>query len=332
VAEAPKLMEKSGQLTFSDDTLLTGSNEISSLIESGDFAQAVLKGDLLLARDPHYPGLEALYRAARYWQVRADESLRKSEGIDRASFLMEQWESFTEYADEKGFIDSTAFIASRKFVFFTAAEHYKTAFHQNQTERFGNLLNLGICFMNLGEYRHAIDAFEYAKSSSKADAKLYSLLAESYYHIGDIPKSLLLFREAFSLDPASIDMSMIKAKPILDLALLAKRIRPQSRDEREWIPIAGQISDTFYVKRQINTQQLEGIKKEVYTLEKNYQSLSPEQRDISPVTPRLIVRYLMLFDYFTFQNYNYENASQIRERLIEIDKGIFMDYFKNIKR
>lgn len=325
-------MEKNGQLTFSDDPFLSGTAEMSSLIEAGDFSHAILKGDLLLSKDPHYPGLEALYRTARFWQVRADEAPRKNEGIDRASFLMEQWESFLNYAEEKGITGSQAFISVRKFVFYTAAEHYKVAFHQNQTEKFGNLMNLGICFITLGEYRHAIDTFEYAKSSSKADAKLLSLLAESYYQSGEESKAMLLFRDAFSLDPSQIDMSLIKAKPVNDLALLARRLRPNCRDEREWIPVAGHISDTFYVKKQINTQVLEGFRKEIFSLEKTYHEQTPEQREISPVTPRLIVRYLILFDYFTFQNYNYENASQIRERLIEIDKGMFMDYFKNVRK
>jgi tetratricopeptide (TPR) repeat protein len=325
-------METTGQLTFSDDPLLTGVNEIYLLIESGDFSAASEKADLLLTANPDYPGLSEAFRTSRFWQIRLEEAHKKPEGIDRATFLMDQWKEFSRYAEEKKLIDSSAFKSVQKFIYYTAAEHYKIAFHLNQTERFGNLVSLGICFLMLGEYLHAVETFEYAKSSTKADAKIISLLAESYFQTGDIPKSLLLFREAFALDPSAIDLSLIHAKPVVDLLDLSKKLKPASSDPREWIPVAGHISDLFYVRRQINNQQLDAIKKEIYNLEKNYQSLTIEQKNISQTTPRLITKYLWLYDYYSFQTYNYDNASQIRDRLIEIDKGIFVDYFKNVKR
>jgi tetratricopeptide (TPR) repeat protein len=325
-------MEKNGQLTFTDDTLLSDVNEAHQFLETGDFVNAAARSDVLLNSHPEYPGLAEIYRVARYWQPRMEEAFLKDEGIDRANFLMDQWNTFMDYAHEKKIGESSAFGSARKYIYNMTAEHYKIAFHLNQAEKFGNLMNLGICFMNLGEYRQAVDTFEYAKSSIKTDARLFSLLAESYFQIGEIPKSLLLFREAFFIEPTLVDMSMVTAKPVLDLIDLVKKYKPAAADPREWVPVIGHIHDIFYVKRQLNTQQLESIRKEVYTLERTYQSLKPENKNVVGTTPRLITKYLWLYDYYSYQNYNFENASQIRDRLLELDRDLFIEYFRTQKR
>jgi tetratricopeptide (TPR) repeat protein len=327
-------MENDGQLTFSDDTIVIASNEALSYMETGDFTRALDRIDPVVSSDPDHPGLSEIYRTARFWITRIEEASKKPQGKDRANFLMDQWTFFTDYTKNKGGSASAAYIAARKFIFFSACEEYKEAFRQNEnpTEKFENLINLGVCFITLGEYRNAIETLEYARSSHRSDARLISLLAESYYHAGDIPKSLLLFREAFSTDPAQVDLSLISAPPIKEIEAAVRRIKPLASEIREWIPVIGYVTEIFYVKRQINTPQFETIKRDVLSLERSFQSLSHDQRDVSNVTPRLLNKYLWLYDYFAFQSQSTEHSSQIRDRLCAIDAGLFTDFFKRIKK
>lgn len=325
-------MDTFGQLTFADDNRIPALNEVYTLIETGDFAAAASLLDPLLTSDPDCQIYVEAFRTARYWQSRVDDISRKGEGIDRANFLMDEWAQFAEYAVQKKIDQAEAFRSVRTFIFHAAADNFIVAFHLNQAEKTGSLVNLGICFMTLGEFTRAVESFELARGSGRHDSKLLSLLAESYFQTGDIPKALLSFREAFANDPASIDLSIIHAKPVTDLIEMIKRSKPNIRDIREWIGIFGHITDVFYVKRHINTQQLESIKKEIYNLERSLSTLSGDQRDASSITPRLITKYLWLYDYYIFQNYNFENASQIRERLLEIDQPLLFDYFKKEKR
>ena len=327
-------MEKDGQLTFSDDTAVAASNEALSYMETGDFARAFDRVDPVLTADPNHPGLAEIYRAARFWITRMEEASKKPQGKDRANFLMDQWTFFTDYVKDKGGIESAAYKAAQKFIFFSACEEYKEAFRQNEnpTEKFENLINLGVCFITLGEYRNAIETLEYARSSHRADSRLTSLLAESYFHAGDVPKSLLLFREAFSGEPSQIDLSLISAPPIKEIIDAAKKIKPRATELREWIPVIGYITEVFYVKRQISIQQFENLKRDVLTLERSFQSLSPEQRDVSNVTPRLLNKYLWLYDYFAFQTRSSEHCSQIRDRICAIDARLFTDFFKRPRK
>jgi tetratricopeptide (TPR) repeat protein len=326
-------MDKNGQLTFSDDPILNGINEVYQLLEQGEFGSAVGKIDDLMDIDADYPGLIEAYRVAKFWHNREREMKALDEGKDTAEFLMKQWEVFDEYAESKNLTSSSAFKSAMRHIFFKAADHYKFAFREQQdtSSNFQFLLNLGDCFLRLEEYSNAIETLEFAKGSYKSNARLMAILGEAYFHTGDISKSLLCFREAFFIDPAEIDLGMLKAKPIVDLAEMVKKERADLKEINEWIPIYGFLNDIFYVKRNLSAHQVESIEKDVYNLEMTYQKMNRAQVESSNIVPRLINKYLWLIDYYTLQSYNFDNISQIRGRLVNIEPGLFQEYFSKKK-
>jgi tetratricopeptide (TPR) repeat protein len=327
-------MDRDGQLSFTDDPMLLGINQAYQLLEEGKFGDAVGRIDELLSAKPDYPGFVQAYRTAKFWKNREGEIKRLVRGKQTADFLMTQWESFRKYAQEKDLAESTAYRSVMRYIFFTASEHYKIAFQSQEStaDNFDLLMNLGVCFLTLGEYKHTIETLEYARSSYRSNARLLAILAEAYFQSQEIPKSMLLFREAFSLNPSEVDLSLVKAKPLTDLVTLVRERRPGCADPREWVPVYGFLEDVFYVKRQLNSQQVEGIKREIYTMEKSYQSMKKEQLAESNVVPRLINRYLWMLDYFEFQQYDAENLNEIRARLLQIDHDLFEEHFKKGKK
>ena len=324
------MMDKNGQLTFFDDPLLQGINEAYAHIEAGDFTQAVKKIDHLLTINPDYPGLAEAYRVARFWESRKKAMDELNKGKETADFLMTQWDEFQGFAQSKGLVSATAYQKAMRYVFFSASEHYTIAFNdrENPTDNLQLLMQLGTCFIRLGEYQHTIEALEYARSAYRSNACILSLLAESYYHTGDVPRALLYFREAFLLNPSEIDIQLLSAKPIIEAVELVKQHKPDCTDVREWVPVMAHIHDIFYVKRQLNSSQLEVIKKDIVKLEASFQTLDKEKIAQSNVVPRLINRYLWMLDYFEFQQYDQKSLFDIRDRLIAIDKGLFESYFQ----
>lgn len=324
-------MDQDGQLTFADDPLLSPSNDAYQLLSEGNFNEAVKKFDQLLNINPDYPGLVEGYRTARFWLNRKDELQHLAEGKATADFLMKQWEDFSHYAAEKEIFRSNAYTSIRHYIFFAASEHYKIAFQRQEspTDNFDLLLNLGVCFLTLKEYSRTVETLEYARSSYQSNAKLLSLLGEAYYQLDEKPKSLLLFREAFFINPDEIDLDMIQCEPITSLAQLIQKEQPNCKDLREWIPVYGYIAGLFFVRRHLNKQEVEVIKKDIYSLEINYQGMDAQRLQASNIVPRLINKYLWLFDYFEFQEYDHQNLGEIRSRLIQIDRQLFEGYFKN---
>jgi tetratricopeptide (TPR) repeat protein len=326
-------MDKNGQLTFSDDPILNRINEVYQLIENGEFASAAAKINELMDVDSEYPGLIDAYRVAKFWNNREQEIRELDQGKDTAEYLMKQWEIFSEYAESKEMSSSAAFKAAMRYIFFKASDHYKYAFQEQQdtSNNFGFLLNLGDCFLRLEEYRLAIETLEYAKSSYRSNAHLMAILGEAYYHIGEIPKSLSCFREAFFINPSEINLGVLRAKPVMDLVGIIKSERDDLRDVNEWIPIYGFIHDVFHVKRTLNAHQVDTIEKDIYSLEVTYQKMNKTQIENSNIVPRLINKYLWLLDYYTLQNYNFDTITQIRERLLKIDHDLFQEYFSKKK-
>jgi len=327
-------MDKSGQLTFSDDPLLNGSNDVLQLIKEGNFQGAVDKLDKLMNIDPDYPGLIDSYRTAKFWLNRDHEQRSLPDGKKTADFLMKEWEVYDEYAESKQMRESSAYRSVMVHIFYAASEQYRLAFvkQEDATNDFDLLLNLGACFLRLGDYEKTIETLEYASKSYNSNARLLSLLAEASFHTGDVPKSLWYFREAFFIDPLEVDLSIIKAGPVLDLAEMVRTERKGFGDVREWIPVYGIIRDVLYVRKNLQERQIESIKEQIFSLEANFQRMNRDQIEESNIVPRLINKYLWLLDYYEFQSYSFDNISQIRTRLVQIDGPLFEDYFRNQKK
>jgi len=62
-----------------------------------------------------------------------------------------------------------------------------------------------------------------------------------------------------------------------------------------------------------------------------YQKMNKVQVEGSNILPRLINKYLWLLDYYTLQSYNFDNVTQIRDRLVNIDRSLFQEYFSRKK-
>ncbi len=324
-------MDKNGQLTFTDDPLLNETSEIYQFISEGKFREAIKKADKLMNVNPEYPGLIEAYRTAKFWSNREKEVRKTEEGKKTADFLMEEWENYEEYASGSGMINSAPYRAAMRFIFFKASNHYKLAFQKNEdtVNKFDLLIRLGECFLRLKEHQYAVETLEYAKNSYSSNARLLFILGESYYHINEIPKSLMNFQEAFLINPAEVDLSLIEARPIREIIAIIIDSGKKYRDIREWIPVYGVIHDIFYIKKNINKHHLEILKSEVYSLENSYVKLSKDEIEETNILPRMLNKYLWLYDYYENQNVNPENTDQIRSRLLNLDYDLFHEYFNS---
>jgi hypothetical protein len=82
------------------------------------------------------------------------------------------------------------------------------------------------------------------------------------------------------------------------------------------------------VRRNLNKHQFESLKREVFNLENSLTRLSSDDIDATNVIPRLLNKYLWLLDYYAHQNVNAENREEIKNRLLNLDKDLFDDFFK----
>jgi len=143
---------------------------------------------------------------------------------------------------------------------------------------------------------------------------------------------LWYFKEAFFWDPSLINLDLITAEPIQRLVDFIREDNKSRYDVREWVPVYGFITDILHVRRDIPEPKVEFIKEQIRNLEMSFQTMNREQIESSNVLPRLLTRYLWILEYFEFQKYSFENIGQIRDRLLQIDKPLFEDYFRKERR
>lgn len=325
-------MDTNEQLSIEEQPEIPGFADACLLLETGDFEPAFRVFSELLERYPENRQIEDGYRTVRFWLNRSSELSSLTDGRAAADFLMNEWELFNSYAKEKITPSARPYCAVEKYIYYTASNHYQTAFQneENPASSYNLLYNLAVCFVKLSEYPHAVDTLEFARSTFSTDAKILSLLGESYFNLREHPRALLLFREAFFYSPCDIDLSLIRADPVQRLYRIALEEKSGWGDAREWIPVFGHISDIFFSRRHLNGNHISNIMRDIYNLEKNYQSMSTDRIRSTNVLPRLINRYLWLFDYYREQQHDFDNLAEIRSRLLEIDKRLFEPYFKNI--
>jgi len=322
-------------MTFADDPISGRINAANQMIQDGKFREAVENLEKLKDIDPDYPGFLASYRTARFWLNRNDEISYMPEGKKTADFLMTEWENYEEYARNKNMLNTSSYRAAMMNIYYAASRHYGISFMKQENTasvNFDLLLKLGACFIKLGNYKKAVETLEYAVNSYNAHAGLLSMLAESFYHLGEIPKSLWYFKEAFFWDPSLINLDLITAEPVERLVNFIRENRKNCYDTREWIPVYGFITDILYVRKDIHERQVEFIKEQIYSLEVNFHKMNREQIESSNVLPRLLTRYLWILEYFEFQKYSFENIGQIRDRLLQIDRPLFEEYFRKERR
>ncbi len=325
-------MDSNEQLQFDEQPEVPGFSDACLFLETGDFEPAFKLFVELLDRYPDNRLVEDGYRTVRFWLNRVQELASLEEGRSAADFLMNEWELFKAYAKDKITAQARPYLSVEKFVYYTASNHYQTAFQNedNPAASYNLLYNLAVCFIKLSDFSHALEILEFARSSFATDARILSLLGESYFNMREFPRALLLFREAFFYDPCEIDLSLIKAEPIKKLHRISIEEKSGWGDPREWIPVFGHLTEIFFSRRHLNGNHISNIMRDIYNLEKNYQSMSVDRIRATNVLPRLINRYLWLFDYYKEQQHDFDNLSEIRSRLLEIDKKLFEPYFKNL--
>jgi hypothetical protein len=114
--------------------------------------------------------------------------------------------------------------------------------------------------------------------------------------LGEERKAKALFREAFFLDAAGVDLRSMESEMI---TALAEKVRAQGYDGQElaeWIPVYGRILGVFSVKRELKPVELGRLRESVLALENELQAGGAEKEAV--LKPRLLNRYFWLADYY----------------------------------
>jgi len=203
--------------------------------------------------------------------------------------------------------------AVRYFVFSKALFFFnnllKNPSNQNDS---GLLLLTGRCYKGIGNYDDALEYLEQAVSINKQDAEILAELADVNALLAQIKDAKALFREAFFIDPAKIDLNALESAFIIGLRDKVSELGYSNEALCEWIPVYGYIWKVLTVKRDLKQMEAGRLKQSIFTMEAEYDA-NPLRREL--LKPRLLNHYFRLIDYYEI---NHEDSSLIDETLLKI--------------
>jgi len=214
--------------------------------------------------------------------------------------------------------------AVRYFVYARALSYFNKLLesHANQRDH-GLLLMLGRCHKGLGEYDKALSYLEQAVHLKREDAETLAELADINALLAQTKAAKALFREAFFLDPAKVEIRTLESALILKLRGDVSALGYKDEEICEWMPVYGYLWGVFSIKRELKQAEVGRLKQSIFSLEAECAANSSRREQLKP---RLLNKYFWLIDHHEI---SHEDPSLIEETLLKIqvtDPDIYKMY------
>ncbi len=204
------------------------------------------------------------------------------------------------YAVQKGFF-STALKYYTKFFeerdAFTRAEFYKKA---------------GICYKKLGDFENARACLTESNNIYPNSAPVIAELADCYCLCGEDRFGKLLFREAFFIKPDAIDIDFLDSELIKCLISIVTKKGYSGKQILYWIPVYGVLSGILNIKRELTSQEVAKLRKDIYAMENESKDPACNKEILVPV---LLNNYFWLIDHYNLKR---ESIDKINDVLLKI--------------
>jgi tetratricopeptide (TPR) repeat protein len=299
-------------------------------LREGMFAEAIAALESLLEIDLGFPGAATAMKCAGFWKERGEKEAALLEGFERGEQLFGQWRLFQAFVERLGASSSgpdmpeRCLFAIKQFVFSAALASYNSAVPDPDTA--GDpylLLQIGRCFKGVGNYERAIEFLERANLAAHDDARILAELADCYSLVNESRAAKVFFREAFYLDPQSVDLAGLESPLVLRLAA---KLRSRGIAEpllNEWMPVYGAIWGVFNVKREMKPLEFGKLKQGIYQMEKECRTPGPARER---AVPRLINRYFWLIDHYMTTGEPRDRVEEVLEKLRQADPVVHAEY------
>ena len=305
-------------------------------LKEGDEEAAL--GFLKEALKIDYEHQEVLYalKCLNWWLEKIQHLVDFYDPYEQGIYILSQWDSYYCFLGRieesclpvKEVCDSCQY-AIKRFVFCRALYFFLILLKDSNNQQDPVLLlQTGRCCKGAGDWEDAQWYLEQACRLKRDDGAVLSELADVNALLGEIRAAKVLFREAFYLDPQSVDLNGLESEMIKNLRDKVRDKGHEGSELAEWIPVWGNIWGVFSVKRELKPVELGRLKQAILSLENEYRSQSAGLKgEPNPLTkPKLLNRYFWLIDHC---EYNRDTSGLLDETMLKIkfiDPAIFDCY------
>ncbi|MCI5606118.1 MAG: hypothetical protein MR420_01525 [Spirochaetia bacterium] len=265
-------------------------------------------------------------KCCTYW-VDSLRRLREFEDpFERCDSFLTEWKNYQKFISKEEFVYEPAVYSVQKGFFTNALKYFSGMLEEKDSiQRSEMYRKTGICYKKLGNYETARDYLIEANNICPNNAAVIAELADCYCLCGEDKIGKVLFREAFFLDPALIDLDFLDSELIKALIQRTKEKGFSGKVLHYWIPVYGVLLGIFNIKRDLNSQEVARLKKNIYAMENEYKDPSCNEEII---IPKLLNSYFWQIDHY---NLTHEPVMKINEILLKIkilDSSIYEAYIR----
>lgn len=316
-------------------------HNVEECLKTGDLEKAKALLDECLVLDFNDKTVAKSLMNVDFWRERKARFQREDGHYDRGIYLLHHWKMFISFykKDKDNFEYDELIYPIKYWVFNQALQNFQEAAASisglsdisTGSKTAANiglddpdfLKKIGFCYKNLGDYSTALEYLETAMSYRSECASLMAEAADCYALVNELKISKLYFREAFFMDPQSVDILSLESILIKKLVERVQKMWDNEKQIKEWIPVYGTLYGVFNIKRELKALEVVKLKQSITTLEHQIDD-KDENSDI--IIPRLINHYFWLIDYYMSARDSKDRIEDILRKINKINPSVYELY------
>ena len=263
-------------------------------------------------------------KCAEFWRECIDETSRLEAPLRKGDQMVARWKTFQAFLSRIPGDFEAATYAFKRMAFSVALGFYLSIPDEEKASLGPEFdLRVGRCRKALGDYETAQQHLERAVKAKKDDAACLAELADCNALAGEQRSSKALFRDAFFIEPGRIDIELLESDMIHRLAAIVRERGTPDSEVAEWIPVFGELSGLFEVKRELGPSESSRLNSSMFQLEND---LRENPSLAAKIKPRLLNRYFWILDHYAATGADKTRSDKILLKIRLLDEDVFKQY------
>ena len=249
-----------------------------------------------------------------------------NDSFERSESILLEWKNFQDYISRESAPYEPAKFAVQQGFFKNALEEYKKMLDEKDPMQKAEIYRkAGICYKKLGDFENARAFLTEANDIYPNLSSVLAELADCYSLCGEDKFGKVLYREAFFADPDSIDLDFLDSELIKCLIEKTKSKGYSGKALQYWIPVYGVLGGVFNIKRELTSQEVARLKKDIYAMENEIKDPSCNSEIL---VPRMLNCYFWLMDHYDLAKENQAKINEVLLRIKLLDTSVYEMYIK----
>ena len=256
-----------------------------------------------------------------FWSDSIKRLKNIEDNFERSENILLEWKNFQDYISRETTPYEPALFAVQQGFFKNALEEYKKMLEEKDPLQKAEIYkNTGICYKKLGDFENARAFLTEANNIYPNLSSVLAELADCYSLCGEDKFGKVLYREAFFADPDSIDLDFLDSELIKCLIEKTKSKGFSGKALKYWIPVYGVLGGVFNIKRELTSQEVARLKKDLYAMENEIKDPSCNSEIL---VPRMLNCYFWLMDHYYLAKENQAKINEVLLRIKLLDSAVY---------